>query len=345
MKVFVYTINDEHTSFLNKRKDQGTYLFEYITREYKVEALTSHTDIEEGDVIFCHLAEPGINQELENILRDNASRTLRIMFVDECPIYSKEYYTEEMYELFDYVYHSIPSLLQDKDKSFVSMCSQRPFMWSNPRRFLNPTQIHPNFRKYSNKSDSLLMILNNKAPLLMDSFLEDINIGSTFIKNLYRERTSYGEYIDNNFKCDIYGDAWWNLQNNRGKFLGDRMLLYRSHKFCLIIENCQVINWMSEKMLDAMTGGCVPIYKGSPSVASIFPDDTFVNVDDFSDLDTAINYAYEKGHEYFYQNIDKCIEGIRKRLEPREYFLNILKLSIEGDSDKIRTYMRKFIYG
>lgn len=344
MKVFVYTINDEHTSFLNKRRDQGTYLFEYISREYSVEALTSQSKIEESDVIFCHLAEPGINQELRNILKSNKN-ILRILFVDECPIYNREYYTEEMYELFNYVYHPIPSLLQDSDKSFESLISQRPFMWSNVRRSLNPTQIPSKFRRYDKKNANLLMILNNKAPLLMDYFLRDINIRGVFIKNLYRERSDYGEYIDKNFKCDIYGDAWWNLQNNRGKFLGDRMLLYRSHQFCLIIENCQVINWMSEKMLDAMTGGCVPIYKGSPSVASIFPDNTFVNVDDFSDLGSAINYAYEKGHDYFYRNIDKVIDEIRERWEPREYFLNILNLSIEGNPDKIRKYMRKFIYG
>jgi FkbM family methyltransferase len=66
------------------------------------------------------------------------------------------------------------------------------------------------------------------------------------------------------------------------------------YKFSVVIENCRQPGWFTEKLIDALTMGTVPIYWGCPDVGEFFDARgiiTFENVEDLSkilqsDLDT-----------------------------------------------------------
>jgi hypothetical protein len=55
--------------------------------------------------------------------------------------------------------------------------------------------------------------------------------------------------------------------------------LYQNYKFCLCMENSNVTGYISEKILLAFLGGCVPIYWGTREVFEIFHPDAFIFYD------------------------------------------------------------------
>eukprot|EP00537_Pseudo-nitzschia_pungens_P017826 CAMPEP_0172407932 /NCGR_PEP_ID=MMETSP1061-20121228/75591_1 /TAXON_ID=37318 /ORGANISM="Pseudo-nitzschia pungens, Strain cf. pungens" /LENGTH=408 /DNA_ID=CAMNT_0013144047 /DNA_START=1449 /DNA_END=2675 /DNA_ORIENTATION=- len=48
--------------------------------------------------------------------------------------------------------------------------------------------------------------------------------------------------------------------------------VFRSHKFCIAIENSNVQDYVTEKIWQPLMAGCVPIYYGSPDIKDIIPD-------------------------------------------------------------------------
>jgi hypothetical protein len=50
----------------------------------------------------------------------------------------------------------------------------------------------------------------------------------------------------------------------------DNILVYRQYRFCLVMENSISPGYITEKILNAFLGGCVPIYYGPEDVFDIF---------------------------------------------------------------------------
>jgi hypothetical protein len=86
----------------------------------------------------------------------------------------------------------------------------------------------------------------------------------------------------------------------------------RQYKFSICYENASYPGWLTEKMLDAMFAGSVPIYQGDPEVAKLVPTAAFIDKRNFRDYDTL--YAYLKGmppaeYEGYRQAIHQFVHG------------------------------------
>lgn len=55
--------------------------------------------------------------------------------------------------------------------------------------------------------------------------------------------------------------------------------LFRDYRFCLVLENALVKGYITEKILNAFLGGCVPIYYGTQDVFEVFNKDAFIFYD------------------------------------------------------------------
>jgi len=70
----------------------------------------------------------------------------------------------------------------------------------------------------------------------------------------------------------------------RGKVI-DKGEILSSLKFCFCYENSSKLkNYITEKLLDTMVWGCIPIYKGAPNVAAYVPSNTFIDAREFDSL-------------------------------------------------------------
>jgi len=86
----------------------------------------------------------------------------------------------------------------------------------------------------------------------------------------------------------------------------------RQYKFSVCYENASYPGWLTEKMLDAMFAGSVPIYQGDPEVAKAIPTAAFIDKRNFPDYETL--YRYLKGmsdteYEAYRQAIHKFVYG------------------------------------
>ena len=73
----------------------------------------------------------------------------------------------------------------------------------------------------------------------------------------------------------VYGNLHWQFRTASGP-IEDKQEILQEARFSLVIENDD--NYVSEKLLDAMINGCIPIYRGGVISAEILPSGLFIDL-------------------------------------------------------------------
>jgi hypothetical protein len=157
-------------------------------------------------------------------------------------------------------------------------------------------------------------------------------------EELYSERLRAIRWFEKNHpdEFDLYGQRWdrpffkkkWSRFNPilallykkcpwlprrrlfpsaRGSVASKREIM-RQYKFSICYENASYPGWLTEKMLDAMFGGSVPVYLGDPEVEKVVPKEAFLDKRQFADYDTL--YRHLKGmSQAEYEGHRRAIHG------------------------------------
>jgi hypothetical protein len=135
-----------------------------------------------------------------------------------------------------------------------------------------------------------------------------------FFKKLHaRKHVDSGGKLFNNINANLNGEA------AKIEFLSTR-------KFNICFEPYAYPGYVTEKILHAFYAGTVPIYWGSETISSDFNPNAFINVNNFSTQDDAIDYILEvdaderKYNEYV--NAPKFANGIPPSYIMLDNFLN-----------------------
>jgi hypothetical protein len=83
-------------------------------------------------------------------------------------------------------------------------------------------------------------------------------------------------------------DSGGRTLNNVGHRVEDKLAFARARKFAIAYENSSAIGYTTEKLVDAMAAGTIPIYFGNPEVGREFNPRSFVNVHDFPSFDAVV---------------------------------------------------------
>jgi hypothetical protein len=83
-----------------------------------------------------------------------------------------------------------------------------------------------------------------------------------------------------------YGPSWLNCppvvrgtEGQWGRAAGHSIMLLKRQAFSLIVENCDAAGYVSEKILDALVAGCIPLYYGNLRSAQIhIPADMYIDL-------------------------------------------------------------------
>lgn len=78
--------------------------------------------------------------------------------------------------------------------------------------------------------------------------------------------------------------------NNIGSPVKDKFQFLNKYKFNIAFENSAVDGYTTEKLIDAFAANTVPIYWGNPYVSLDINPESFININDFSTFDEAIEY-------------------------------------------------------
>lgn len=96
--------------------------------------------------------------------------------------------------------------------------------------------------------------------------------------------------IVDDYKPLVYGGSF---RNNTGGNVKEKIPFISGYKFNLALENSIVDGYVTEKILEPMVASTVPVYWGSEYVKKDFNPESFINVNDFQDLNSFMNYLKE----------------------------------------------------
>jgi hypothetical protein len=85
-------------------------------------------------------------------------------------------------------------------------------------------------------------------------------------------------------RIDCYGPTWESLSDTISYFSTKNnesiIDVLKNYTFCLIIENCNADGYVSTKLYDAFTTGCIPLYYGNSNRMIGIPDDCFIDLNE-----------------------------------------------------------------
>lgn len=145
------------------------------------------------------------------------------------------------------------------------------------------------------------------------SYIENLNtrinnyqfcpIGGTWLKkddiNLYSDKTKLCSFIFSDKQWNSYHRMRHRLYDmikdtNKVDYFGSgvsqklardqKVLAYKDYKFSIVIENSEEDNYFTEKIIDPMLCGTIPIYIGSPKISNIFNINGILQVRDIEDV-------------------------------------------------------------
>lgn len=107
-------------------------------------------------------------------------------------------------------------------------------------------------------------------------------------------------------KIDTYGNGYTPIN--------EKVDGHRDYMFSVVIENCKRDYWFTEKLIDCLMTGTIPIYWGCPSIGDFFNTKGFILVDGVTDIGEALNKLtpelYESMRPHIEENFKKSKQYI-----------------------------------
>lgn len=98
-----------------------------------------------------------------------------------------------------------------------------------------------------------------------------------------------GKCCQNNCKGSSREDRW--VYNENETYNDLAVAKYMPYKFVIAHENCVLHGYITEKLVNPMLAGAIPIYVGAPNVSSHFNTKSFINMHDFATLDECLDHV------------------------------------------------------
>lgn len=144
---------------------------------------------------------------------------------------------------------------------------------------------------------------------------------------LYSEREKVIDFFEKNFPEDFefYGTGW---EKEKYKCYCGRCEkkyeIYQQYKFAICFENMKnICGYVTEKILDCLTSGIVPIYAGASDVSKYVPNDCYIDYFQFANLQELRNFLNdmtEEEHQKYLASADNFLKSRKVEVfSGREY--------------------------
>lgn len=134
---------------------------------------------------------------------------------------------------------------------------------------------------------------------------------SDFPGELYSERRRAIAFFEK--KCpeqfDFYGMGW---DSDHGCYKGvadSKFEVYNRYKFAICYENVGgYAGYITEKLLDCLVSGIVPIYAGASNILDYVPENAFISLDKFENYEELYQYISSVSKEEYQGYLDSANE-------------------------------------
>lgn len=99
--------------------------------------------------------------------------------------------------------------------------------------------------------------------------------------SLYKKRNRYIERLLRFKQFHLFGAGWSFKEKNYFGEIKSKSEVLSKYRFSLVIENSITQNFLTEKILDCMAQGTVPVYYGCQNVSHYIPQNCFIKLDMF----------------------------------------------------------------
>lgn len=150
------------------------------------------------------------------------------------------------------------------------------------------TRLNKNQRKIFSKQKNISLILSNKIFTDGHRFRHACK-NFVLNKNVDIFQAKGEEYVDKFDTCQLY-------------------------RYSIVVENGKYESYFSEKIIDCLVTGVIPIYHGCPSIDKFFNPDGIIKFNSLEELDVILKYADNKLYELKMDAIKENFELAKKYL-------------------------------
>ena len=147
-----------------------------------------------------------------------------------------------------------------------------------------------------------LRSFRNFLTIIRNIFTRRSYLSQSYIKKnqLIDERLKLIEFFGKNNIFDLFGSGWDNLRNlpecweNRLELVIEKISpivcknkieTISNYKFSFCVENFVFPGYITEKILDSLVAGVIPVYFGAPDISDFIPPDIFIDARKYSNYE------------------------------------------------------------
>jgi hypothetical protein len=241
-----------------------------------------------------------------------------LLFGFEYPLYAPQFYwnAKKITAQYDHVF-----MPRGAESIVAPKVAFHP--WISPQPYSKEDKVMADFSKRK-----FLMIINGNARIhvlkrLYATVYQWLKPIPTLVnRELYRDRLEAIRYFAKNDDFDLYGRGWDKpvrysferydkaIQKTWQGEVADKQLVLQKYKFAICFENCIFSGWITEKIIDCLFAGCIPVYWGDPNIEKYIPKGCFIDFRDFknfSDLEKYMRGITEEEYNRYIKNINEFI--------------------------------------
>lgn len=236
--------------------------------------------------------------------------TVRFEDLDPCPAMrgQESFFVEVLSEKYDV--RVLTGGVEEPDVLIYSWCGSNNIKWKNCIRIYYTIEMdYPDFNMcdyaiglseiaLQNRFfhlpvyvvyNDLLRTYERKERFVAGRESADRAFCSTVISNGTTRDPIYFDIL-NGLEAYRHVDSGGRFNNNIGRCVEDKIGFIKDYKFNLAVENTLCYGYVTEKLIEGLIAGTLPVYWGSDHVKEEFGTEGYININDFEDLPHALDY-------------------------------------------------------
>lgn len=110
---------------------------------------------------------------------------------------------------------------------------------------------------------------------------------------------------------DVYGRGYNPVES--------KLTALKDYRYTIVVENCKLDNYFSEKLIDALTVGTIPIYYGSAAITQTFNKNGILQIDNIADYERVVSTIHAVGAEQTYAS---ALQAVQTNFETAKQYTN-----------------------
>ena len=194
----------------------------------------------------------------------------RVNYCMESPIYASQYY-DNIPRTFRHTILFDGGTDRLNFPSFDDADIQTPVAW-NERKFLCMVMSNKHYSMQQNRD--FMLVQSKSHRMAIDTQLHDYRYDAI-------------KYFLGKEGFKLYGKGWpEHLQTE----CDDKLSTIRNYKFALCFENGSYPGYITEKIIDCLVAGVIPVYRGAPDIEEYIPQYLYIQSDEFETFENLEAY-------------------------------------------------------